>query len=164
MYVNEPSGLDAQENHARASRNGDAGIQRRGLGGRILHRARPSRNWHHTTATRIGYRVWFGRSRQTKAVWRRVGPRSPRRSNICSVPATYFLGCGRIIPTKVKMAIPESTLSNWSHHRSGTASAQANVAIRNALSELRVADGSSLRGVSAGLLPQRHQSQPGQRC
>lgn len=35
------------------------------------------------------------------------------------------------------MAIPESTLSNWSHHRSGTASAQANVAIRNALSNYR---------------------------
>ena len=32
------------------------------------------------------------------------------------------------------MAIPESILSNWSHHRSGTESAQANVAIRNALS------------------------------
>ena len=31
------------------------------------------------------------------------------------------------------MPIPESTLSNWSHHRSGTASAQAHVAIRNAL-------------------------------
>lgn len=35
------------------------------------------------------------------------------------------------------MAIPESTLSSWSHHRSGTASAQANVAIRNALSNHR---------------------------
>ena len=31
------------------------------------------------------------------------------------------------------MPIPESTLSNWSHHRSGTASAQAHVAIRDAL-------------------------------
>ncbi len=35
------------------------------------------------------------------------------------------------------MAIPESTLSGWSHHRSGTASAQANVAIRNALANHR---------------------------
>ena len=35
------------------------------------------------------------------------------------------------------MAIPESTLSDWSHHRSGTASAQANVAIRNALADYR---------------------------
>ena len=31
------------------------------------------------------------------------------------------------------MPVPESTLSSWSHHRSGTASAQAHVAIRDAL-------------------------------
>ena len=55
---------------------------------------------------------------------------------LCPVPHPP-LGAGRTIPTKVKMAIPESTLSNWSHHRSGTASAQANVAIRNALSSYR---------------------------
>lgn len=45
---------------------------------------------------------------------------------------------GRAHPCDVtNMAIPESTLSGWSHHRSGTASAQANVAIRNALSNYR---------------------------
>ena len=35
------------------------------------------------------------------------------------------------------MAIPESTLSGWSHHRSGTAPAQANVVIRSALDNYR---------------------------
>ena len=43
-----------------------------------------------------------------------------------------------LIPCDVtNMTIPESTLSSWSHHRSGTASAQANVAIRNALANYR---------------------------
>ena len=35
------------------------------------------------------------------------------------------------------MAIPETTLSGWSHHRSGTAPAQAKVAIRRALDNYR---------------------------
>ena len=66
-----------------------------------------------------------------------VGPGCSRFVDRILMPAlSAFLG-QRTFPGRRKMPIPETTLSGWSHHRSGTAPAQANLAIRRALDNYR---------------------------
>ena len=93
-------------------------------------------NRPHPDAGGLSLRALFPKCSPAPTLTQRIRLHILNGVRICSKDAepTLVEGAQSLRSQRRKnMPIPESTLSSWSHHRSGTASAQAHVAIRDAL-------------------------------